>query len=460
MAATPQWSQFRGPNNSGVALEAQPPVKFGPAQNVLYKVPLSTGASSPCIYGERIYVTAFDQGQLWTIALDRATGKELWRKASPAEKLEDYNPFEGSPAASTPATDGEHIVSYFGSNGLFCYDTTGKLLWKFPLPPAEVLGRFGSGVSPIIADGKVILVRDVLQTPTIYALDVKTGKPVWDKSREGLITAYSTPVIWENNGVKEVVTAGIGRLVAYDLRDGSERWTVRELPSNVCTSPVVADGLLLFAGWSPGSPDDPTGAMPAFADILKGADKDSDGALSRAEAGASMFAKFFDNNDYDRDGLIEEPEYTQMIDFMKQGKNVALAIKPGGTGDITQSHVVWRQTKNLPYVPSPIYVNGLMFILKDGGIAHAVDAKTGEIKIKPERVGANGSYYASPVAAGNRIYLFNVDGVATVVELGEKFSKLHSVELGERVSATPAIVDNKLYVRTAGHLYAFGTDGL
>src|SRR5690606_3942474 len=119
------------------------------------------GLSSPIVVGELLVITAFDQEKLWTIAYRRTDGSEAWRAAAPVRELETYHEQEGSPAASTPATDGERIVSYFGSSGLVCYDFTGKELWRYELPAANPPGGFGSGVSPIIVDGLVILVRDV-----------------------------------------------------------------------------------------------------------------------------------------------------------------------------------------------------------------------------------------------------------------------------------------------------------
>src|SRR5262245_3165605 len=146
------WPRFRGPNGSGVADGQKPPVEFGPDKNVKWKVPVPSGLSSPIAAGGHLVITAFEDGKLYTIAYNRADGKEAWRAEAPARKLEVFHKTEGSPAASTPATDGKRIVSYFGSCGLFCYDLSGKELWKLELPPATTGGDFGSGVSPILAE--------------------------------------------------------------------------------------------------------------------------------------------------------------------------------------------------------------------------------------------------------------------------------------------------------------------
>src|SRR6058998_2795333 len=137
------WPQFRGPNGSGVADGQKPPVVFGPDKNVKWKMPVPSGLSSPIVAGDKLVITAFDGGKQYTIAYNRADGKEAWRTEAPAKQIEAYFKPEGSPAASTPATDGQRIVSYFGSCGLLCYDLSGKELWKYELPTAGTPGDFG-----------------------------------------------------------------------------------------------------------------------------------------------------------------------------------------------------------------------------------------------------------------------------------------------------------------------------
>src|SRR5439155_6611021 len=164
------WPRFRGPNGSGVADDQKPPVERGPEKNVKWKVPVPSGLSSPIVAGDKLVITAFEGGKLYTIAYRRADGEEAWRAEAPAKQIEAYFKPEGSPAASTPATDGHRIVSYFGSCGLICYDLSGKQLWKFEMPLATTAGEFGSVVSPILVDGIVILVRDVEKVRMVVVL--------------------------------------------------------------------------------------------------------------------------------------------------------------------------------------------------------------------------------------------------------------------------------------------------
>jgi len=155
-AAESYWPQFRGPNGAGISDSAKPPVNFGPGSNELWHVKVPPGLSSPCVWEDSIFLTAFNDGKLSVLALDRKSGKQRWEKGVPAAAIEKYHLQEGSPAASTCATDGKNVVSYFGSCGLVCYDLAGKELWKYEMPPAVTAGEFGSGVSPIIADGMVV----------------------------------------------------------------------------------------------------------------------------------------------------------------------------------------------------------------------------------------------------------------------------------------------------------------
>src|SRR3954451_11712766 len=153
----PVWPQFRGPAGSGIAEDQKPPVEVGPDKNVKWKVPAPGGLSSPIVVGDKLVITAFEKDKLYTIAYNRADGSETWRAEAPATKIEAFYKAQGSPASSSCATDGERVVSYFGSWELFCYDLAGKELWRIVMPPAETIAGFGTGNSPVIVVGLVIL---------------------------------------------------------------------------------------------------------------------------------------------------------------------------------------------------------------------------------------------------------------------------------------------------------------
>jgi outer membrane protein assembly factor BamB len=264
--------------------------------------------------------------------------------------------------------------------------------------------------------------------------------------------------VWETPKAKQVVVAGLGRMIGYDLKTGQENWFVPGMPTGPCASPVVADGNVFFAGWSPGGPDDKGNQMPSFDAILKDADTDKDGALAKAEAQKTVFKDSFDSLDFNKDGKITRDEWDKVLKLIADGKNSVFALSPGGIGDVSGSHIIWKKTKGLPYVPSAIVYRGQVVMVKDGGFVSAYDAKTGEEVYLQERAAASGRYYASPVAANGNIYFTSLeDGTVTVLKGGAAKPELviKNPKLGERVAATPAIADNTLYLRTATKLYAF-----
>ncbi|NBV24301.1 MAG: pyrrolo-quinoline quinone [Proteobacteria bacterium] len=452
-AAETWWPQFRGPNCSGVSDTAKPPVEFGPGKNQLWKVTVPSGASSPCVWGDRIFLTAFADGKLETLCLSRADGKVLWHRPAPADKLEEFHATEGSPAAATPATDGKTVVSYFGSCGLVAYDFSGKELWQHKLPVIQSPGSFGSGGSPVLAGGIVLVNRDQAGPCSLLAVDLKTGKKAWETPRTDIGPGFGTPMLWNNAGTDEVVMSGSLKLKAYDLHTGKERWSLGGLPSFTCTTPVVGDGLLFFAGWAPGKE---ANTMPTWA-MMSQFDKNKDGAVTPDELKGTEMEAFFRSLDVNRDGKITKEDLDSLAATMSKGENILLAVKPGSKGELSEDAVAWKQTRGLPYVPSPLYYRGRVYLVKDGGMASSYEAKTGKVFYQQERLNAASSFYASPVAADGRIYFASLNGKVIVVEAGGEAPKtLHSVDFGERISASPALVEGVIYLRTATALYAFG----
>lgn len=248
--------------------------------------------------------------------------------------------------------------------------------------------------------------------------------------------------------------SGSFKLKGYDLKTGAERWSLAGMPSFTCTTPVLGEGMLFFAGWSPGKSD---GGMPSFADITKLADKNGDGVITPDEAKGSWLENFFKSLDFDLDGRITAEDLDKMKANMAKGENVLIAVRPGGKGELAESQVAWKQTRGLPYVPSPLCYRGSVYLVRDGGIVSSFDAKTGQPHYQQERIDALGNYYASPVAADGRIILASLTGKVTVLAAGgEAPNVLHRADFGERISATPALVEDKLYLRTATAMYAFG----
>ncbi len=449
-ASAPEWPQFRGPDSSGIAAEANPPVLFGPEKNVAWKTPLPAGGSSPIVSGDRIFLTGFSEGKLETLCVSRRDGAILWRRVARHEKLEAFLEKYATPAASTCATDGERVVSYFGSCGLVCHDLEGRELWTAPLPTIETREGFGTGSSPILHDGVVYLLRDeVGKAAGLYAFDVRTGRQLWLIPRAEFQASYSTPVLWDGC----VVTHAEGRAKGYDLKTGRERWLVRGLAAYPCSSPTVgADGNLYLSSWSNGSRNEPN---PDFAQMAADLDKNKDGALSAEELAGNSLKDFLSILDDNHNGLLESSEWDGLQAAMRKGSNAVLCVRPGGTGDITDTHIVWMNERGAAYVASPLAYQGRLFIARDGGFATAYEMATGKMLYEKQRLGAEGDYYASPVAADGRIYVCSTRGVVIVLKSSEQFQVLARNDLAEPIAATPALVGDSIYLRTATHLWAF-----
>lgn len=453
--APPNWPQFRGVNSAGVETAARPPVKIGPSEGVLWKIEVPWSPSSPVVWGDRIFLTTFDHGELETRCYDRADGRLRWKRGLKPEGIEEFHGTDGSPAASTPATDGRHVVSYFGSFGLICHDLEGKEIWRRPMAIAESGGRFGTGTSPVIVGNRVLLNRDQYQYSSLLAVDLDTGAVLWETPRPEASGSFGTPMIWQNTGVDEVVLAGTARLKGYDLKSGAERWVIDGVTGMVCTTPVVGEGLLFFAAWSPGQSDAPRQPWEEF---LKRNDKNGDGEVAFDELPATSrdYTRGLDRN---HDGKFTKEDWDLLKAGDARAENLLLAVKPGGRGNITATHVAWKFNKGLPYVPSPLFYEGRLYIVRNGGLISSFEPKTGEPFYAQEVIaGAKGSYYASPVAADGRIYIASLPGKLSVVKAGgAKPEIVHQADFGERILATPVLLGDKLYLRTATRLFAFGT---
>jgi outer membrane protein assembly factor BamB len=454
-AAEAVWPQFRGPGGRGLAAGAGAlPAEIGPDTNVVWKTALPPGHSSPVIGGDRIYLTAADGEKLLTLALERASGKVLWKAEAEHEELEEIHTI-GSHAQSSPATDGERMVSFFGSSGLLCYAPDGRLLWRRAMGPFK--NNFGAASSPVIAGDLVLLNQDHDTDSFLMALEKRTGKTVWKTDRSEFPRGFSTPAIWEAGGRKQVVVTGTLRAVGYDLESGKEVWTVRGLCRIANVTPIVgSDGILYLAGWSPGAdPGERIEAEP-WTEQLAALDKDRSGTLERTEVPEGDLERRFNQIDRDKSGSITRAEYEDMARVFHTAQNAVLAVKPGGEGDITDTHVLWRRTRLVPYVPSPLLHDGLLFTVKDGGIVSAIDARTGEAT-KEGRVSGGASYYSSPVLGDGKLYLLSQRGELSVVSARAEWEEIASARFGEEAYATPAIVDGRIYLRTAGHLYCFAS---
>ena len=450
-AADASWPQFRGPGASGIS-RAEPPIRIGPGEPHRWRVAVPWSPSSPVVWGDTIFLTTFEQGELQVRAHQASDGALRWKRNVRPPTLEEHHRDDGSPAASSPATDGLHVVSYFGSFGVICHDVDGRELWRRPMPVAESGGKFGTGTSPIISGTRVLLNRDVYQGSALLCLDLTSGRTLWETPRPEAAGSFGTPVIWNASGTEEVVVAGTAQLKGYDLRTGEERWVVRGVAGVVCTTPVTGGGMLYFAAWSPGQADAPRQPWEEF---LRRNDKNGDGVVDLEEIDASR-RDYLRGLDRDRDGRFTRKDWDLLKAGDARAENVLVALRPGGRGDISETHVEWRYRRALPYVPSPLYHEGRLYFVRDGGQLSCLDARTGEPVYAQERLGPTGNYYASPVLAAGRIYFASLAGKVTVIRAGgAKPEVLHQADFGTRILATPAPVGDRLYLRTATELWAF-----
>lgn len=445
------WPQFRGPAGAGVAAGDTPlPAEIGPDSGVLWKKPLGEGHSSPVVYGEAVYLTAFEDERLLTLALDRDTGERLWENAAPYDELESVHRI-GSVATPTVATDGEVVVSLFGSSGLSCYAPDGTLLWRRRMGPFN--NPFGAASSPVLAGNRVVMIQDHDTGAFLATFDKRTGEELWRVERPEFRRNYSTPVLWEVDGRTQIVTTGTAHAVGYDLGTGDRRWTLAGLCRTVSTTPVVGnDGLLYIAATGGGRAPN----QPAFDKLVETADADGNGLLEKREMPKSRIRGFFGQFDRDNDGSLDRKEYESIRRIFELAQTAALAVRPGGTGNITGTHVDWTTSRGIPRNPSPLYYDGHLYLVRSGGVVTVLDAASGE-SVKQGRLSGQGRYFASPVTGDGKIYAVSEQGVLSVITAEPEWKRLASADFGEKVYATPALADGRVYLRTTDHLYCFGT---
>jgi outer membrane protein assembly factor BamB len=422
------WPGFRGERANGIGEGATVTTwSLEPSRNVLYKVPVPGLAhSSPVIWGDRLFLTtAVSKGgdarlkvglygdiapvedepaQSWRVlAFDRRSGKLLWEQVAREGVPKTKRHPKSTHANSTPATDGEHVVAFFGSEGLYCYDLSGKLLWKrdfgvldsafFQAPGAQ----WGFASSPIIYSGMVIVQADVLGESFLQALSIDDGRTLWKTTRSDVPT-WSTPNVVETEAGPQIVVNGWKHIGGYDARTGKEIWKLEGGGDIPVPTPQAAHGLVFITNaHGPGSP---------------------------------IFA-------------VKE--------------DARGAIAPGADG--TSADIAWSIPQGGAYMQTPLVVGDYLYSCRDNGVLSSFRAKTGEMLYR-ERLGSGSSgFSASPVAADGKIYFTSEEGRVHVVKAGPAFELLAVNDLGEVAMATPAVSGGVLYFRTRSSLLAVGSSG-
>jgi outer membrane protein assembly factor BamB len=419
------WPQFRGISAQGIADGFATPTDWNVAENknVRWKVPLpGLGLSSPVIWGSLLCVTTAISGQKdagikaglygdiepvaddttheWRVqCLDKKTGATVWQRTAYTGVPKIKRHMKSTHANSTLATDGEHLVAFFGSEGLYAFDLKGTPLWKkdlgvldagfFMVPAAQ----WETGSSPIIHDGVVVVQADVQKGSFLAAFDVASGRELWRSTRDDVPT-WSTPTVHQVNGNWQIVVNGMRHAGAYDFKTGKEVWHLAGGGDIPVPTPVVHDGLVYI-----------TNAHGKAAPVY---------AIRTAATG-----------------------------------DVSLA------GDATSNAgVAWSQQRDGGYMCTPLVYRGIVYIVKFNGVLSAYDARTGERKFQERLAGGTAAFTASPVASDGKIYLANEDGQVFVLKAGPTYEMLALNDMGGPVLATPAISEGDIFVRTAGQMIA------
>ena len=460
-ASDTDWSRFRGPNGTGISNTSGLPAEFGPDKNVVWKTTVPSGHSSPVLTDTRIFMTGAEGQKLFVLALDRATGKELWRQEVPrrnSERLENVN----GPASPSPVTDGERVFAFFQSFGLIGFTADGKELWRMPLGPFNMF--YGFGASPILVDGTLILPVDQDTGSYLLGVDPRTGKQRYKIDRPGVISGYSTPTVYQpKDGGKQILIPESFQLSAYDARDGRRVWWVRGLACEMKSVVSIEGDTAWINGW--GFPQNQPGTqVPTipFEEGLRVYDKNKDGVIAEDEVtgGPPALDKMlspkygFPAFDGNRNHQLDAGEWGVMRSMLA-AENGLLAIKLGGKGDVTEGAIKWKYQRPVPQVPSTLVYKGVLFMVNDSGILLSIDPNTGNVIKQGRLKGAIDKYFASPVGADGKVFLVSQDGTASVVDAKGEWEILSVNPLGDEVFATPAIADGKIYLRTKSTLYAF-----
>ncbi|MEX2139503.1 MAG: PQQ-binding-like beta-propeller repeat protein [Pirellulales bacterium] len=386
------WPEFRGPNGDGHGKAKNLPVTFSETENIAWKTEIhGKGWSSPVVWGDQIWMTTAteDGTSLFAVRVDLKSGKVTHNERVFFIKKPQYiNPFN-SYASPTPAIEEGRVYVHFGAHGTAAIDTaTGKVLWKRQDLPCDHFR--GPGSSPILFENLLIVNYDGFDLQYVVAFDKNSGDTVWKKDR-GI--DYGT----EDGDFKKAY--GTPRLITVN---GQPQLINPSAGATISYDPRTGNEI-----WRVKS-----GGMNVSARPLWGH------GMIYATTAAGGFQLF--------------------------------AVRPEGQGDVTKSHVPWKQPKSIPTRSTPIMVDDLIYMVNDAGIFSCVEAKSGK-PVWTQRLGGN--YTASPVFADGRLYFFSQEGESPVLEPGRELKLLATNKLDDGCMASPAVADNALLVRTTTHLY-------
>ncbi|MFN7138294.1 MAG: PQQ-binding-like beta-propeller repeat protein [Limisphaerales bacterium] len=407
-ALAANWPEWRGPTGYGLTTETNLPTKWSDSENVRWKVKLpDRGNSTPVVWGNKIFISQpiESENRRTIMCFDRATGKKLWESGTVHENETSHrtNPM----CSPSPATDGERVIAWFGSAGVFCYDMDGKQLWQRDLGKQH--HEWGYAASPVIYKDLCILNFGPGERSFLIAMDKKTGKTVWQVDipvakpavrtdgfagdPKGIVGSWSTPIIINANGRDELVLSLAECLKGFDPKTGKELWRVDGLNPLLYTSPIYGDGVIVAMGGFHGT---------------------------------------------------------------------TIAAKPGGSGDVTETHRLWQTTRTRNRLSSGVIHNGYIYVANTPGIGECIDVKTGKT-VWDERlrgIGAKTEFWSSMVLAGDKIYILNQSGDCVILRASPEFEIIAVNAIGsELTNGSLAVSNGDLFIRTHEHLWCISEKG-
>jgi outer membrane protein assembly factor BamB len=397
------WPHWRGPSHNGVSGEKGLSLKWSPTENIAWKIPMpSRTGATPIIWGDVIFLNVATEektGDLELWAVDRKKGEILWKRPIAGGNNMQRKQNMSSPS---PVTDGRTVWVMTGVGVLKAFDFKGGELWKRDIQ--QDYGQFGLNwgyaSSPLLHEGALyVQVLHGMKTDDpsyILKIDARSGKTIWRVERptdaiRESPDSYTTPLLVRSGNTTEIVISGGDVVTGHDSATGKELWRARGLNPK--------------------------------------------------------------NNPFNR--IIASPVAVGNLVIACTRENPMLAIRTGGRGDVTDTHIAWTFEKGGPDVPTPVSDGTLLYIVNDRGVVHALDVKSGNVVYGPERI-RPGTYSASPVLADGRIYITSEEGVTTVFAAGPKFQVLSENAVDEYVLSSVAVSNGQIFLRTDKHLYAIG----
>jgi len=415
------WPQFRGQGARGVAESSKVPASWSATESVAWKRDLpGRGWSSPVVWGQHVFLTTVvstgkseeprkglyfggdrtappESIHQWKVlCLNLSTGEIRWERQVHEGLPQSSIHIKSSFASETAVTDGERVYACFGNLGLFCFDFSGTELWRHELTALPMRFGWGTAASPVLHQGRLYYCCDNEQASYLLSLDAATGRQVWRTERDEK-SNWATPFVWQHEQRTEIVTAGTGGIRSYDL-DGQLLWSLRgDMSSITIATPFAADGLLYVSSG-----------------------------------------------------------------YVMDQKRPIYAIRPGATGDITPASgrpesefIAWSLPRAAPYNPSTIVSGQRLFVLYDRGFIAGFDASSGRELFAQQRLPNGRAFTASPWAVGGKIFCLNEDGVTFVLQDSDQYQLLGTNSLAEddMGMATPAIVGDRLLIRTSARVY-------